>query len=318
MKGSRKDDQHAEELSRELARHVDRTAADPTAQLPFVSVPVARFVLMSLVTFSLYEIWWFYRNWKRVKERTGSDIRPFWRAVFSPIFCYQFVQTVRTTSEKVSVAAPLSAGGIAFAYVAFMLCERLPDPWWWLSMLTFVPLLPVVQHIAQLHHSVYPGFTADAPFGKGHVLTVLVGLPLTALAVLGTFSPSTRALRGDELPGGYYEKLVELGHVEPDERVLWFYSAGLWSIEEDGNVLTDRRVVSYEQSAGQVWRESVPYEGIADVGVTWSEGSLEDTIVTVTTADDRVFSLVVSAEGGRDHEFVDEIESLRQARASVD
>ena len=103
MQGIPSDDRRAEEISRELAGGVDRSAADPLQQLPFVAVPTARFVLMSLATFSLYEIWWFYANWARVKRRTGRDSRPFWRAIFSPIFCYPLVKTVRATSERVSM-----------------------------------------------------------------------------------------------------------------------------------------------------------------------------------------------------------------------
>jgi hypothetical protein len=318
MKGSRQDDQHAEELSQGLASGVDRSAVDPSAQLPFVAVPVARFVLMSLATFSLYELWWFYKNWSRVKERTGSDIRPFWRAVFAPFYCYLFVKTVRSTSEKVSVPASLSAGVIALAWFALLLCERLPDPWWWLSLATFVPLVPVVRHIEQLHATVYPGFETHAPFGRGHVLALVCLLPLTALALLGTLAPDTRALYGSELPEAYRETLVEKGHIDSGEQVLFFYSAGIFSIEEDGNIATDRRVISYETREDTLWRESVPYEGIALLETTWSESALEDTVVTVTTADDRIFSLVISPEGGRDREFVEKIEALRVAHASVD
>ncbi len=318
MKGSRRDDQRAEELSRELAGAVDRAAADPAERLPFVAVPTARFVLMSLVTLSLYQIWWFYKNWSRVKQRTGRQIRPFWRAIFSPIFCYQLVKTVRTTSEKLAVPAGLSAGAITGLYLALILCERLPDPWWWISLASFAPLLPVVRHIEALHAALYPGFDCYARFGRGHVLALVLCLPLSGLALLGSFGPSTRVLYGSELPDRYRAGLVELGHVERGEQVLFFYSAGFFSIEEDGNLLTDRRVISYETRDAGLWRESVPYDGIREVEVVWSESALEETVVTVSTVDERVFSLVLSAEDGRDREFVEKLDSLRQTQAALE
>jgi hypothetical protein len=36
---------------------------------------------LCLFSFFLYEIYWYYRNWKHVKEYRGLDISPFWRTV---------------------------------------------------------------------------------------------------------------------------------------------------------------------------------------------------------------------------------------------
>lgn len=314
---NQRDARRAEDLSRHLTADLDRAAVDPERRLPFVAVPLARFVLMSLATFSLYEIWWFYANWKRVQERTGEKMYPFWRAVFAPIFCYFFVDTVRRTSQKASVPVALSAGGIALAYAALIASQELPDPWWWLCYLSFVPLLPVVRHVAQLHHALYPGLESYAPFGKGHVVALVVFAPLTLL-VASTVAVPTKALYGSELRRGQREQLAELGHVEPDERVLFFYSAGLFSVEEDGNLLTDRRVVSWEELDGERWYADARHADVADVEVEWSESLLEDTVITVHTVDGDSFGLLVSSEEGRDREFVNVLESLRGRAAGTE
>ncbi len=312
MKPHEKDDLKAESLSERLADPMDRTALDPEAQLPFVSVPLARFVLMSLVTFSLYEVWWFYANWKRVKDRTGDDIWPVWRALFAPLFCYQLVQTVRSTAEKVSVPVSLSAGAIALSYLAILVAgERLPDPWFWVGALSFAPLVPVVLQIENLHQTVYPGLASHAPFGKGHVVTLLVGLPIVGLVLVGTTMPPTKVLSGTELPDGYRETLIELGHVRPEERILYFYSGGIFSIEEDGNLVTDQRVVSYESGDDGLWRRAASYSEISDLEVVWSDSELDDTIVYVTTVDGDTFSLFASPEEEGDHLLVGQIETLR-------
>jgi hypothetical protein len=318
MKGTRKDAQKAGEISQALTADLDRSTVDPAGRLPFVAVPLARFVLMSLLTFSLYEIWWFYANWKRVQQRTGQNMYPFWRAIFAPIFCYFFVETVRQTSEKASVPVPLSAGVVAVSYLALIMTQELPDPWWWLCGFSFLPLIPVVQHVERLHHSLYPGLESYAPFGKGHVLSALIGVPMVGLAVAGTMMLPTRALTGAELPDAYREKLVELGHLEPDEQVLFFYSAALFSIEDEGNLLTDRRVVSYQMQEGGPWRASAPLETVAHVEVSWSQSDFEDTVITVHTSDDRSFRLIVSGEEERDRAFVEKLESLRQVQAALD
>lgn len=310
------DAQRAEELSHSLSADLDRAAPDPAERLPFVAVPLVRFVLMSLATLSLYEIWWFYANWKRVQQRTGKPMWPFWRALFSPIFCYFFVDTVRRTSRKASFPAALPAGGIACAYLALIAAQELPDPWWWLCLLSFVPLLPVVRHVSELHHALYPGLESYAPFGKGHVIALLVCVPLTALA-FSTLAVPTRALYGSELWESQREQVVALGHLDPDEEILLFYSAGLFSFEEDGNLLTDRRVVSWETFEGERWRASADYGAIADVEVVWSESLLADTQIKVHATDGRSIGLIVSAEDDRDHAFVQRLETLRRRAAEV-
>ena len=57
-------------------------ASDPNPAPPFFPVSVAKMAILSFVTFNLYPVYWFYQNWRLVKMREGSDILPFWRAIF--------------------------------------------------------------------------------------------------------------------------------------------------------------------------------------------------------------------------------------------
>jgi hypothetical protein len=52
----------------------------PDGQPIFFPVSPLKLVVMSTVTFGIYELYWFYQNWKLVKHRTRRDIMPFWRA----------------------------------------------------------------------------------------------------------------------------------------------------------------------------------------------------------------------------------------------
>src|SRR5690349_17919588 len=61
----------------------------PTGQPAFFPVSPVKLVVMSTFTFGIYELYWFYRNWKLIKQRTGASITPFWRAFFGILFCYQ-------------------------------------------------------------------------------------------------------------------------------------------------------------------------------------------------------------------------------------
>src|SRR5258708_1698326 len=50
-----------------------------TGEPLFFSVSLLKLLVMSTVTLGLYDLYWFYKNWTFVKERTARDISPFWR-----------------------------------------------------------------------------------------------------------------------------------------------------------------------------------------------------------------------------------------------
>lgn len=62
-------------------------AAEPAIPA-FYSTGPFKFVLLSIGTFGLFQLYWFYRNWQAVKRRDASDIRPFWRAFFAPLWTF--------------------------------------------------------------------------------------------------------------------------------------------------------------------------------------------------------------------------------------
>ena len=80
--------------------------APPTAQVadidsglpdnsnPLFAVGTAKVVVMSICTFGIYHLYWFYRNWNLIRARDRSDIMPFWRAFFGIFWCYSAVQAL--------------------------------------------------------------------------------------------------------------------------------------------------------------------------------------------------------------------------------
>lgn len=62
---------------------------------PFYAVPGEKFVIMSVLSLGLYQIYWLYRNWMAVKYREGTRIRPLWRGYFGPLYLYPLARRVR-------------------------------------------------------------------------------------------------------------------------------------------------------------------------------------------------------------------------------
>jgi len=94
--------------------------------------PVRHLLLLSLFTFGIYEIYWFYRTWKQLKAHRNLDIRPGWRTVglFVPIYgiilVYGLFQNIRDFAKEAGrqhYTNPgwLTAGYIAASFLSFQL-----------------------------------------------------------------------------------------------------------------------------------------------------------------------------------------------------
>ena len=65
------------------------------AATPYLAVSLLKLAVLSICTLTLYELYWFYRQWRSVKAGEGGGISPFWRAFFAVIFCYALFRRVR-------------------------------------------------------------------------------------------------------------------------------------------------------------------------------------------------------------------------------
>ncbi|MBI5777965.1 MAG: hypothetical protein HZA49_00725 [Planctomycetes bacterium] len=70
--------------------------AEPKPEPLFLYIPISRLILLSILSFSLYEFYWIYKNWRYIKEREGLEIKPFWRGFFGIFFAMVcFIVSIR-------------------------------------------------------------------------------------------------------------------------------------------------------------------------------------------------------------------------------
>ncbi len=151
---------------------------------PFFPVSAGKFLIMSVCTLSLYQLYWFYKNWQFVRRRTGEAIMPFWRAFFGVIFCYALFKRVKTFDPQLP-SSRLAAGPLAIGWVLLNLCSRLPDPWWLLSFASVLLVLPVVQAVAEINAVQAPGHDPNARLSGLNWVGVVVGGLLIVLMAIG-------------------------------------------------------------------------------------------------------------------------------------
>ncbi|WP_341730801.1 hypothetical protein [Microcoleus sp. EPA2] len=153
--------------------------------------PVSRFKLfvMSLVTFGLYQIFWCYKNWQLFKAATGSNISPFWRAVFNGLFCYSLITKIRNRAKMRGIDANFSPFLLTVAWIGMALCARLPKPYLLVSFFSVIVLLPVQEIVNELNGLVAPNHNPNDRFSVWNIVTIAVGGSLTVLAIVGILMP---------------------------------------------------------------------------------------------------------------------------------
>src|SRR5829696_2579653 len=91
----------------------------------YFDVSILKLVVMSTVTFNVYQIYWFYKNWRMAKER-GEDVIPFLRALFAVLFAYPLFKDIREQGRGASLVLVPSAGALAFLFFLLQGTWRLP------------------------------------------------------------------------------------------------------------------------------------------------------------------------------------------------
>lgn len=163
--------------------------ADPRPeQFPWAPVGTFKFAVLSFSTFSIYYFYWCYRNWVRVKQRTGEPMSPILRTFFTPIFLFSFTTRVHddaTARGESPSWPPILMAGL---HLALWMGGRLPDPWWLISLLSFVPLVPVVRTVQAINARSDATEARNDDLSIGNILTIIVGELVLLLVVIGMFS----------------------------------------------------------------------------------------------------------------------------------
>lgn len=165
----------------------------PTTPGPlFLHVPVARLIWLSIVSFSLYEAYWIYKNWRYIKERDGLKIRPFWRGIFGIFFCHALLRRIHEDQEARAVESPsFSPGALATGWVVLMIIANLLSraPGVAASIVAaFVPsflcLVPVQKYVNAVSEKHNPG-QAYYGWSSGHIVCLVLGTIIWALLLAG-------------------------------------------------------------------------------------------------------------------------------------
>ncbi|HNQ51446.1 MAG TPA: hypothetical protein PKL03_08420 [Candidatus Omnitrophota bacterium] len=161
----------------------------------FMRIPVGRLIFLSILSFSLYEAYWIYKNWRCIKERDGLKIRPFWRGIFGIFFCHSLLRRIHDDKEAGAVIAPeFSPQALATGWVILMLLSNVLSrvPGMAASIIaaiipSFLCLVPVQKYINAVEKKRDP-VSQFHPWSKGHIVCIVYGIIIWLLVLVGLFA----------------------------------------------------------------------------------------------------------------------------------
>lgn len=149
-----------------------------------------KLVVMSICTIGIYELYWYYKNWRLVKEREELDIMPFWRAFFAYFFCYSLFKRIQASAESQNLQKSISPGLLATGWIVISILWRLPDPYWLATYFAVFFLLPVQAVVNDINRVSNPKHDPNSNFTGWNIAAVVIGGLFFVLGLIGTFLPS--------------------------------------------------------------------------------------------------------------------------------
>lgn len=178
------------------------------------ALDAGKFVILSIVTMTMYHYYWMYRNWNHIKEYTKQPIRPIGRTVvaFIPIidivlFCTQFVAIHALTKKegRRSFSLPWVCIGYSILLLAswafFVLSFLFTDPAYAFVIFFFqtllvlgmtLVLLPVQMALNDFWEREQPRRPLRTSYTNGEIAWIVVGGLFLLLSLVSFILPPSQ------------------------------------------------------------------------------------------------------------------------------
>jgi hypothetical protein len=160
----------------------------------FFYIPISRLILMSILSFGLYEAYWIYKNWRYLNDRDNLNIQPFWRGVFGIFYCHGILKSIRNDSSTNKYEkGKFSAGGLTTGWIilrylgyAFGKVSIIAGAIGLFIFPSYLFFIPAQNFINRINSSRQPKPSYNS-WSAGHILCIVIGI-IYWLLVLVSFS----------------------------------------------------------------------------------------------------------------------------------
>jgi len=177
--------------------------APTTDQARYYVVSPMKFMLLSVLTLTLYFVYWFYRNWKLIKDADNEDTWPPARGFFYIFFTHSLFSDVQSSLEGQQRSFGWSPMALATLFVILTVALNVADrvlpiesmPVFAMAM-PFVGTIVVSVLLLQAQKAINfavddVGGTANAKFTAVNWVWMLLGGAIWLLALIGIFAVAT-------------------------------------------------------------------------------------------------------------------------------
>jgi transglutaminase-like putative cysteine protease len=288
----------------------------------FYQVSLPKLLALSILTFNIYLVYWFYRNWLHVKSVDKSSIMPIARGLFNIFWYYPFYNRLvedslqRYQANKVLIK-PFAILLASSYFVVNILAET---DYLGLQSIILIPILliPLANYINHIDTNDRAAYTYNSRWLFRHTLLALFVLPVILLASGKELNilPSNKVVEGREILQRDIKFMHRNGIFPANEKIIYFYSNALFNTRNDGNGFTDNLVFSYWKDDEAVFKFEKEYlSRVKNIEESYPDNPLEDTTINIVREDDSYFTLYVSRERNMDKKFVTKLmERWRKSR----
>ncbi len=148
--------------------------------------------------------------------------------------------------------------------------------------------------------------------GFAVVMLICCGGIGVGVMYIGIAGPETSVYVGNQVPERFLSTAREVGALDDDEKVRFFYSDSLVNIREGFYFVSDRKVAIYIEDGRETPLISVAFDDIASANISRDESFFEDSQIMIETTDGELIAFPVSSEFDRDEAFFKAIEEKIQ------
>lgn len=156
-----------------------------TKNVELFNISKFKFAVLSIATLGIYDIYFFYKNWKALRDQGGLKISPFWRAIFGVLFCYSLGKEIFSRSKNLGDPSSHSAGGVAVAYFILSIMGRGGGLVWLISLFSFIPIFSMQDAIKFNNSAINPKSKPDGHFSYKELLLLLPAVIISAILLIG-------------------------------------------------------------------------------------------------------------------------------------
>ena len=128
----------------------------PSSSIPaahtFYAVPIWKFIVLTIVSSGLYPLYWFWFNWKLIRDQEHKDFSPILRALFSFLYFSDLARTVLNAAKAKQY--PETYNPTLLAWVFFIgILGSLSNSWIGgiIGIVGFLMVIPIIRAMAYVN-----------------------------------------------------------------------------------------------------------------------------------------------------------------------